>query len=189
MRFVLLSALLLTATAAHADSPAALANPAHTRAEASRGTFVAAGAGELRLIGTERRKARLARLRTRIAAEEISTDTLGSRLLAERQVEATLLPGDDDSVEELGIFSTRDAIHFVSQTLESRDSGAHLIFRGNVRGWQGDRNLSAETIPLKAIWQATVASSRLMLNGPGSWSGLSRRSMMNSPSLISMVTQ
>jgi len=117
-----------------------------TRAEAARGSYVAAGAGELRLIGTERRKARLARLRTRIAAEEISTDRLGSRLFAERQVEATLLPGNDASVEELGIFSTQDAIHFVSQTLESRDGGAHLIFRGAVRGWQGDRNLSAETI-------------------------------------------
>ena len=37
MRCILLSALLLTATAALADSPAALANPAHTRAEASFG--------------------------------------------------------------------------------------------------------------------------------------------------------
>jgi hypothetical protein len=40
MRFVLLCALLLTATAALADSPAALAEPAHTRAEASFHRFV-----------------------------------------------------------------------------------------------------------------------------------------------------
>jgi hypothetical protein len=40
MRFILLSALLLTATAALAGSPAGLANPAQTRAEASFHRFV-----------------------------------------------------------------------------------------------------------------------------------------------------
>ena len=40
MRFVLLCALLLISTAALADSPAALANPADTRAEASFHRFV-----------------------------------------------------------------------------------------------------------------------------------------------------
>ena len=40
MRFVLFSALLLTATAALAGAPATLANPAHTRAEASFHRFV-----------------------------------------------------------------------------------------------------------------------------------------------------
>ena len=55
MRFVLLSALLLTATAAHADSPAALANPAHTRAEASFHRFADEWMQKVRALELEHR--------------------------------------------------------------------------------------------------------------------------------------
>lgn len=55
MRFFLLSALLLTATAALADSPAALSNAAEVRAEASFKNFVEKWMQKVRDLETKHR--------------------------------------------------------------------------------------------------------------------------------------
>jgi lipopolysaccharide transport protein LptA len=47
-----------------------------------------------------------------------------------------------------GIFVADEAIHFVSDRLESRAGGQYLVFSGTVRGWQGERNLSADTLTI-----------------------------------------
>ncbi len=49
------------------------------------------------------------------------------------------------------MFKTEQAIHFVASTLESEDAGDHLVFREHVRGWQGERNLSADEIELSRL--------------------------------------
>jgi lipopolysaccharide transport protein LptA len=121
-----------------------------TRAEAERGTFVAAPgrAGEVELFGDELRKARLAQGRTRVAAREIRTDVRGAELVAEGHVEATLLPQSGAAREpsRTRLFAEGRAIHFVSERLDSSRAGEHLVFSGSVRGWQGERNLAAATV-------------------------------------------
>jgi lipopolysaccharide transport protein LptA len=121
-----------------------------TRAEAERGTFVAAPgrAGEVELHGDDLRKARLAQARTRIAARTILTDVRGDKLTAEGLVEATLLPqaSSDPSPARARLFVTEQAIHFVADRLDSERAGSRLHFTGSVRGWQGERNLAAETV-------------------------------------------
>jgi lipopolysaccharide transport protein LptA len=121
-----------------------------TRAEAERGTFVAGPgrAGEIELFGDDLRKARLAQGRTRVAARTIRTDVRGTKLVAQELVEATVLPEPSGSAEpsRARLFVTEQAIHFVSNRLESEDAGARLEFTGSVRGWQGERNLAAGTV-------------------------------------------
>jgi lipopolysaccharide transport protein LptA len=121
-----------------------------TRAEAEHGTFVqpAGEDGRVELVGDELRKARLAQRRTRIAARTIRTDVRGAQLVAEGWVEATLLPEEPgaSSPARTRLFVTEQAIHFVSERLESEDAGEHLTFIGSVRGWQGERNLAADRV-------------------------------------------
>jgi lipopolysaccharide transport protein LptA len=122
------------------------------RAEAGRVEYRsrAAAAGEIQLFAAQRRKARLARGRTRVAAEKIVTDLRGEGLVAENRVEATLLPASVGSAAGgiSGMFATDEAVHFVAAGLEARESGNRLTFQGAVRGWQGERNLSAEDVLL-----------------------------------------
>jgi lipopolysaccharide transport protein LptA len=128
-----------------------------TRAEAHRAIFsTQAQEGQIELQGPERGKARLSSGRTRVAAASIVTDSRGSRLVARERVEAGLLPGTSGP-RALRLFEEGEAIHFVSQRLESSDGGNALHFTGAVRGWQGERNLSAErlTVDQKA---GTVAA-------------------------------
>jgi lipopolysaccharide transport protein LptA len=107
-----------------------------TRAEAERGTFheSAGRVGEIELYGTELRKARLAQTRTRVAALRIR-----------ELVEATLMPEREgkEIPARTRLFVNEQAIHFVSEKLDSLDTGRHLTFTGSVRGWQGERNLAA----------------------------------------------
>jgi len=118
-----------------------------TRAEAERVTFheTPGSLGEIELFGNELRKARLAQTRTRIAARRIRTDVRGRELHAEELVEATLMPEreGEDVPARTRLFLNEQAIHFVSEKLDSLDSGRHLTFTGSVRGWQGERNLAA----------------------------------------------
>jgi lipopolysaccharide transport protein LptA len=121
-----------------------------TRAEAERGTFTAGPGqeGEVELYGDDLRKARLAQGRTRVAARTIRTDIRGSKLVAQDLVEATVLPQASAGREpsRARLFVSEQAIHFVSDRLDSEDAGARLEFTGSVRGWQGERNLAAGTI-------------------------------------------
>ncbi len=121
----------------------------NTRSESEQATFESEpGAGEIVLQGTEMRKARLAREEMRVAGVRIVTDPLGRRLVADQRVEATLLPHKDDGRPGMTgrLFVAGDALHFVSSKLVSRSGGRQLEFSGGVRGWQGERNLAAETI-------------------------------------------
>ena len=120
-----------------------------TRAEAERAVFASEpDGGEIRLFGTERRKARLSHGRTRTAGAKIVTDLRGEELVAEGQVEATLLPAAPDARgdREIRLFASEEAIHFVAERLESEQAGSRLAFSGSVRGWQGERNIAAERL-------------------------------------------
>jgi lipopolysaccharide transport protein LptA len=132
-----------------------------TRAEADRATFhPGQGRGEIRLQAVERPKARLARGRIRVAGQRINTDPQGTNLVVEGKVEATMLPGADEtnSVAAPGMFRVEDAVHFVSKRLEGRDGGTRLTFTGGVRGWQQERNLAAETVIMDQQAQTLTAS-------------------------------
>lgn len=112
---------------------------------------------EIRLLGSAKRKARLARQDTRVAAERITTDGRGSRLLAEDQVEATLLAQGRSGADTSGLFRGDAAVHFVANRLEANDSASDLTFSGGVRGWQGDRTLSADVLILNQAARTLLA--------------------------------
>jgi lipopolysaccharide export system protein LptA len=64
-------------------------------------------------------------------------------------VESTLLPvASGKSSASSAMFSPSEAVHFVSASLESTNSGARLRFRGDVRGWQGERTLSSDDVEM-----------------------------------------
>jgi lipopolysaccharide export system protein LptA len=123
-----------------------------TRAEADRATFESSLMGvDLQLFSTGVRKALLERDRARVAGRRIRTDPRGESLTATGQVEATLLPAQEADRDEAGgglavIFDEDEAVHFVSDSLQGRSSGDVWIFTGDVRGWQGERNLSADRV-------------------------------------------
>ena len=112
------------------------------------------------------RSPRLARFRTRVAAEEITTDARGRQLLAERQVEATLLPDNASRPAVSGPFRADEAIHFVSEELDSSKSGNLLVFTGQVRGWQGERNLASERLTLDRERQNLLAEGSVVSRMP-----------------------
>ncbi len=118
-----------------------------TRAESDRLELTALDDRmEIRLESSGTRKARLARETTRVAAESIVTDERGEGLLAEGAVEATLLPVGDSGVP--GPFNADSAVHFVAARLEGQGAAQLLVFSGNVRAWQGEQNLSAQSVTL-----------------------------------------
>lgn len=122
-----------------------------THAEAERAELGREGVEvTIALLGGERSRARLSRESTRVVADEIRTDPAGNRLQAEGQVEATLLPasGEETPRGAPGIFDVEQAVHFVSASLDGRNAGEQLTFKGNVRAWQGEQNLSGETVML-----------------------------------------
>ena len=140
-----------------------------TRAEADRATFTAGPlGGQILMFADGLRKARLARARIRVAARQIRTDIRGIRLEAEGLVESTLLPATDDrnSASGMSLFTPERAIHFVSDRLESVDSGAQLTLDGSVRGWQGERNLAAETIIVDQVAQTLEATGGVTTRFP-----------------------
>jgi lipopolysaccharide export system protein LptA len=116
-------------------------------AEASFTTLDAAGSATLR--SSPDRRARVANARTRIVADTITSDLRGVKLVAAGRVESTLLPAA--SGKDAGgpaMFASGEAVHFVSASLESTNTGGRLLFRGDVRGWQGERSLSADSVEM-----------------------------------------
>jgi lipopolysaccharide transport protein LptA len=104
----------------------------------------------IELEASEGGRARVASGRTRVAAGVIRTDADGTRLAAKERVEASLLPATGSSTREEGPgpFRADEAVHFVSKELETAEGGKTLSFRGEVRGWQGDRHLSADEVDI-----------------------------------------
>jgi lipopolysaccharide transport protein LptA len=141
-----------------------------TRAEADRVTFNATVEQQISLFGTAKRKARLARSQSRISAEEIHTDPSGQRLDALRGVETTLLPSSSgpSGQTQAGIFKNDEAVHFVSNKLSGRDTGTELTFSGDVRGWQGERSLSADKMTLNKTQRRLEATTKVTTRLPRS---------------------
>jgi lipopolysaccharide transport protein LptA len=118
-----------------------------TSGEAQRATFDARSTEEqIVLHASARHRARLSRGRSRVAAERIVTNAEGSRLVADGRVEASLLGSSRGEGGGTGLFRNDEAIHFVSKHLEGNPSANALVFTGAVRGWQGERNLSADRV-------------------------------------------
>jgi lipopolysaccharide export system protein LptA len=117
-----------------------------TTGEAAEAQFTLLGPeGSIVLLSGPSQRARAANGRTRVAADTITSDLKGKRTEARGRVESTLLP-DPSRKQATPMFASDDAVHFVSATLSSDASTGVLFFRGDVRGWQGDRSLSASTI-------------------------------------------
>jgi lipopolysaccharide export system protein LptA len=105
--------------------------------------------GTVTLLASHDRRARLSSGRTRIVAERIVSDVRGVKLVAEGRVESTLLPATGSQpVGASPLFTASEAVHFVSASLDSENAGARLVFRGDVRGWQGDRTLAADEVEM-----------------------------------------
>jgi lipopolysaccharide export system protein LptA len=105
--------------------------------------------GTVTLEASHDRRARLASGRTRIVADTIVSDVRGVKLVADGRVESTMLPASGTQpVRASPMFTSSDAVHFVSASLDSESAGARLVFRGDVRGWQGDRTLSADEVEM-----------------------------------------
>lgn len=121
-----------------------------TAGEAAEAHFTSlAPDGTVTLRASDDRRARISSGRTRIVANTIVSDLRGLKLRAEGRVESTLLPEQGArQVKASPMFKSSEAVHFVSMTLDSANSGAHLAFHGDVRGWQGERTLSAEDVEL-----------------------------------------
>lgn len=122
-----------------------------TRAEAERARY---DGRSVELLGSGSRKARLARQRMRVGAERIESRVGADDLSAEGSVEATLLPQPGGGG---AIFRGDDAIHFVATRLDATGGGDRLIFNGNVRGWQGERNLAADRVEVERGGGSLVA--------------------------------
>ena len=121
-----------------------------TAGEAAEARFTSLDAdGMVTLRAASDRRARLAFQRTRVIADTIVSDVRGVRMRAEGHVESTLLPAEGTRAAATSpMFSGTEAVHFVSASLDSADSGAHLVFHGDVRGWQGERTLSADDVDM-----------------------------------------
>ncbi|HEX4825592.1 MAG TPA: LptA/OstA family protein [Candidatus Polarisedimenticolaceae bacterium] len=140
-----------------------------TSGEAAQATFSGLGSeGEVTLRGAPERRARLANARTRVVADSIESDLKGTKMTAEGRVESTLLPAasSDRSGPQTPMFATDEAVHFVSTSLESTSSGARLLFRGDVRGWQGDRTLSADEVEMIQEGQILNATGSVVTRMP-----------------------
>ena len=115
--------------------------------------------GSVTLIASAERRARLASGKIRIVADRIVTDTRGNKLTAEGKVESTLLPAPRaPGSRTSSMFTAKEAVHFVSASLESVNAGARLLFKGDVRGWQGERTLSGDEIEM--IQEGEVLTAR-----------------------------
>lgn len=112
--------------------------------------------------------ARVVRGRVRIAAQRIESDPDGRGLLAEGRVEATLLPATERPTDggRDAIFAKDEAVHFVSSRLTSSDGDRRFLFEGTVRGWQGERHLSADRVEVVESPEELHAAGRVATRMP-----------------------
>jgi lipopolysaccharide export system protein LptA len=131
-----------------------------TAGEAAEARFTSLAAeGTVTLRASVDRRARFASGRTRVVANTIVSDLRGVKLLAEGRVESTVLP--TSGTQPAGVspmFTATEAVHFVSASLDSENAGARLLLRGDVRGWQGERTLSADEVEM--IQKGEVLNAR-----------------------------
>jgi lipopolysaccharide export system protein LptA len=136
--------------------------------EADRAEFTAQGtSGMVTLRASETRRARLASGRMRVVAETIVSDLRGIRMRADDKVETALLPALDAQKSGVsGMFRPGEAVHFVSKGLESENAGARVLLRGDVRGWQGERTLSADEVEMIREGEVLNAKGRVATRMP-----------------------
>ncbi|HZN55415.1 MAG TPA: LptA/OstA family protein [Candidatus Polarisedimenticolaceae bacterium] len=139
-----------------------------TSGEADQASVTGLGPdGTVTLRASPSQRARLASGRARIAAETIVSDARGSAMTATGRVESTLLPGPATRAGGAPpMFAANEAVHFVSASLESTSAGARLVFRGQVRGWQGDRTLAADEVEMIQDGEILNASGRVSTRSP-----------------------
>lgn len=123
--------------------------------------------GTVTLRSSEKRRARLASGKIRVVADTIVSDLRGVKLVAEGRVESTMLPVTGAAPRRTSpMFAATDAIHFVSASLDSQNSGKRLLLRGDVRGWQGERTLSADEIEMIEEGEILNASGHVATRMP-----------------------
>ena len=135
---------------------------------ADRATLRPAGVfQELTLTGDDDAKARLTQAGRRVAAEVVKLRPGTQWLRAEGRTESTMLPETrSKETGSAGLFRTDTAIHFVSRSLESSPAGDALVFEGTVRGWQGERNLSASTVRYEQATSSLTATGDVTTRFP-----------------------
>ena len=137
-----------------------------TSGEAAEARFTALGPeGTVTLLSGPVQRARAANGRTRVAADTITSDLKGRRFEAKGRVESTLLP-DPARRTATPMFAGGEAIHFVSASLTSDAAGGVLVFRGDVRGWQGERSLAASTVEMRQEGEALDADGGVATRVP-----------------------
>ncbi|GEM_PF-3397852 len=123
-------------------------------AEADRAEVVLHGARyRILLHSSPALRARIADEQYRVAARTLELISGTEYLAGQGRVEATLLSAGNDrdlrSGGKEGMFGTGEAVHFVAESMESSLDGNQIVFRQAVRGWQGERTLSADTVTLR----------------------------------------
>jgi lipopolysaccharide transport protein LptA len=119
----------------------------------------------IELLSDGDQRARLAQANTRVSADRIEIDSGANSLFASGRVESTLLPQGDSGALQ-GLFSTGVAVHFISSELLGDQQGQKLTFRGGVRGWQGEKNLSAQEIVVNQEQRTLLARGRVTTRFP-----------------------
>lgn len=119
----------------------------------------------IELLSSPDQRARVAQARSRVTADRIETDAGGNSLFASGRVESTLLPQPGSGALD-GLFRTDKAVHFISSELHADQEGQRLTFRGNVRGWQGEQNLSAREIVVDQENRTLTARDRVTTRFP-----------------------
>ncbi len=123
--------------------------------------------GTVTLRSSPTRRARLASGRTRVVADTIVSDLRGVKIVAAGRVESTMLPVTGAPPQRSSpMFAAREAIHFVSASLESHNTGKRLLLRGEVRGWQGERTLSADDVEMVEDGEVLNASGHVSTRMP-----------------------
>jgi lipopolysaccharide transport protein LptA len=107
-----------------------------------------------------------------VTGQTIHLQSGSQYIRAEGRVEATLLPeaggvDEDGGGDQAGIFREGQAIHFVARLMEGSPDGETIRFSDDVRGWQGERTLSADTIQLENSSGNLLAEGKVGTRLPG----------------------
>ncbi len=111
-------------------------------------------------------RARVSSERHRVTGQTIRIRSGSQYMRAVGRVEATLLP-EPGAVEDSGMFRRGEAVHFVSRFMEVSPDGRTIRFTEDVRGWQGERTLSANVIELEKVTGNLVAEGGVATRIPG----------------------
>ncbi len=139
-------------------------------AEADRGEVRAAEDDyDITLHSSPVLRARISSARHRVTGQTIKLRSGSQYIRAEGGVEATLLP--DSGAESAGMFRKGEAVHFVARVMEGSADGETIRFTDGVRGWQGERTLSADSIQVGQSTGDLLAEGQVGTRLPGKRAG------------------